>query len=101
MLVYNITSKVHTSIAEGWVRWQMEEHIPEIMSTGLFTEYKFLRLLQQDDSDGPTYVVQYLTTSKENVDQYIEKYAPALRDKAILKWGDGFIAFRSLLESVH
>ncbi len=38
-----------------------QEHIPEIMATGLFHDYRFCRLLEQDDSDGPTYTIQYFT----------------------------------------
>ena len=61
MLIYNITIKVDHSILEEWIKWQMEEHIPEIMATGLFDRYKFFRLLEQDDTEGATYIIQYLT----------------------------------------
>lgn len=101
MLVYNITNKVDHSILDEWIKWQLEEHIPGIMSTNLFTDFKFYRLLEQDESDGMTYVIQYFTECKENYDAYIHKYAPAFREKAIKKWSDRFIAFRTLLQSVQ
>ena len=101
MFIYNITIKVSNSIVEEWMKWQQEEHIPEIMSTGLFDSYKVFRLLEQDETEGPTFVFQYATTHRENYDRYIHEHASGLREKAIKKWGDGFIAFRSLLESVQ
>lgn len=101
MIIYNITIKVNNSISDEWLKWQLEEHIPEIMSTGLFDQYKFFRLLDQDDTDGPTFVLQYYTGERKYYDQYIKEHAPKLREKAFIKWGDGFIAFRSLLESVQ
>lgn len=101
MLIYNVTIKINNSILDEWMKWQMEEHIPEIMSTQLFKEYKCFRLLDQDDSEGPTFIFQYYTADRKNYDQYIQEYAPLFREKALKKWGNGFIAFRSLLQSVQ
>ncbi len=100
MLIYNITVKVENTILEKWMKWQMEEHIPEIMSSNLFIKHKVFRLLEQDDNDGSTFVFQYYASAKTNYDKYIQEYAPVLREKALKKWGDRFVAFRSLLETV-
>ncbi len=56
MFIYNITIKVNNAILKEWMKWQMEEHIPEGMSTNLFDQYKFFRLLNQDDTEGPNFV---------------------------------------------
>ena len=101
MIVYNLTIKINNDIHHPWVQWQREDHIPEIMATGLFKKYEFYRLLEQDDSDGPTYIVQYFTDSKEKYDQYISKHASHFNEKAIKKWANGFIAFRTLFVTVQ
>ena len=101
MIVYNITLKIDPSIEAEWVLWQQQEHIPEVMVTGLFTEHKFFRLLEQDETDGITYVVQYFTVSLENYNSYIEKFAQSLREKALTKWENRFIAFRTVMELVQ
>lgn len=100
MIVYNVTIKVSPAIEEGWLVWQLQEHIPEIMATGLFTEYKFFRLLEQDDSEGATYVVQYFTSAMENYQRYLQEYASIFRQKSFTKWNDQFIAFRTIMEMV-
>ncbi|MEO5647102.1 MAG: DUF4286 family protein [Chitinophagaceae bacterium] len=101
MNVYNITIKVQAAIADDWIRWQREEHIPEIMQTGLFNEYKLFLLLEQEDAEGPTYITQFFAENRDNYDRYIKEFAPKLREKAFEKWGDQFIGFRSLLQSVQ
>lgn len=101
MFIYNITIKVDNAILNEWMQWQMKEHIPEIMATNLFDEYKIFRLLDTDEADGATFVFQFLTSVKNNYGQYIQQHAPALREKALKKWGDRFIGFRSLLEAVQ
>jgi hypothetical protein len=78
-----------------------EEHIPEVISSGQFTEHRFYRLLEQDEAEGITYVVQYFAPSLEHYNQYINESAPLLRQKALKKWGDKFIAFRTIMQVVN
>lgn len=101
MIIYNVTTKVHHSVSEEWLQWTKEIHIPEILETGLFTDAKVVRLLEIDDSEGPTYAVQYTAESKAMYNAYIEKFSQQLRQKAFDKWGDKFIAFRSLMQIVE
>lgn len=101
MYLYNITIKVSNPIHEEWLQWLKDIHIPEVMSTGCFTDYAVYRLLEVDDSEGPTYSVQYKTESKSQYNLYIDKFAPALRQKSFDQWGDAFIAFRSILQAVN
>lgn len=100
MIVYNITIKILPEIETGWVQWQKEEHIPDVMASGRFSDYKFYRLLQ-DEEDGITYVVQYFAESIEEYNQYIDETAPSLREKALTRWGNQFIAFRTVMQAVE
>ncbi len=101
MLIYNVTTKVSSAIADEWLQWLQQEHIPEIIATGCFTHANILRLLEVDDSEGPTYAVQYVADSKALYEEYLEKYADALRKKSFAKWGNQFISFRSVMQIVQ
>jgi hypothetical protein len=100
MIVYNISIKVDKTIEKEWVEWQNKEHIPEVMSSGQFTNHKFYRLLEQEDAEAATYIVQYFSPSLENYHHYMEHVAPLLRQKTLDKWGNQFIAFRTIMQSV-
>ncbi len=100
MLIYNVTIKIEHSIAEAWFNWLKEEHIPDIMGTGCFTHAVILRLVEVDDTEGPTYAVQYHASGRENYNRYISQFAEEMRKRSSTKWGDKFIAFRSVLETV-
>ena len=100
MIVYNITMKVNASIESPWVQWQKEEHIPAIMATKQFNDFKFYKLITEEKTDDPTYVVQYFADSLDNYSTYIDKFSTALRKKALDKWGNQFIGFRTLMQSV-
>ena len=100
MYIYNVTTKVHTSIQSEWLKWLQEEHIPEIIETGCFTSTSILQLLEIDDTEGPTFAVQYKAESKGLYNQYTEKFAGSMRQKSFDKWGDKVIAFRSLMQVI-
>jgi hypothetical protein len=101
MIIYNVTTNIEGSIAERWLQWMQEEHIPEVMQTGCFSSYKVVRLLEVDESEGPTYAVQYNADSKADYNRYIQLYAATMREKTFQKWGDRFIAFRSVMQVVE
>jgi len=101
MFIYNVTIKVANKVSEEWLEWLKKEHIPEVIATGCFYEYTILRLLEVDDSEGPTYAIQYKAESKSSYNKYIEQHAQLLRQKSFDKWGDNFIAFRSVMQIVN
>ena len=37
MIIYNVTTKVATTIATDWLAWLKDEHIPDSIATGCFT----------------------------------------------------------------
>jgi Domain of unknown function (DUF4286) len=101
MIIYNVTIKVAAGIQHDWLQWLKEEHVPEVIATGCFTHAVIVRLLEVDDREGPTYAVQYHAPSKGLYNNYIENHAPAMRQKSFDKWGDQFIAFRSVMQVVN
>src|SRR5258708_39672639 len=100
-IVYNVTIKVRWDILEEWLVWQLKEQIPAVLSTSLFDGHQFYRLLEQDEEEGPTFVVQYFTSSLQRYRQFMIEFAPALQQQGWDKWGSGFIAFRTLMGSVE
>jgi hypothetical protein len=101
MIIYNVTIKIDWSIADVWVDWMQDIHIPEVIGTGCFVKHQFVKLLGTDEQEGPTYATQYYAETEAKLDDYIHNYAPALRQQTIDKWGDKFIAFRTLMEVVN
>jgi hypothetical protein len=101
MLVYNITYAVSHEIHEEWMAWMKGVHIPKIMSTGLFSSFKVLRLLEVDEEEGLTYAVQFHAETEQDYRRYIAEHAPALRLAATQQWGDQVLGFRTLMAIVQ
>jgi hypothetical protein len=101
MYIFNITTKVDNSIAEDWLRWQKEEYIPEVLSTNYFNNFKLFYLMNQDESEGITYVLQFFADTIFNYDSYIKIFAEVHQQKTFKRWNSNFIVFTSLLKSVQ
>lgn len=100
MILYNITINVSPEIEQDFITWMKETHIPEIMQTGIFYEFKFLRLLHDSDDGSVNYATQYFTDTIDQMMDYERNHAPALRAKTQARYQDKAIAFRTLLETV-
>jgi hypothetical protein len=101
MIIYNVTIKVNASISDEWLDWLKNVHIADVMASGCFNDARIMKLLEIDDSEGPTYAIQYFSESKSLYNHYIEKYATDMRNKSFEKWGNKFIAFRSVMQVVN
>lgn len=99
MILYNVTINIDTQVEAEWLQWMKDTHIPNVLETGLFTDYKIYKILAEEPQ-GRSYSIQYFTKSLEDINEYQEKYAPALRDEVMQKYGKHLVAFRTMLESV-
>ena len=100
MIIYNITTKVHHSIAAEWLQWLKNIHVKDVMESDCFTEFKIVKLLEVDEDEGPTFAVQFFAESKALYNRYIEKFAGEMRKRSFDKWGDKFISIRSVMQIV-
>jgi len=99
MLLYNVTVNIDNDVREEWVKWMKEVHIPDVMKTGLFTENRFYKVLV-DEEAGTTYSIQYSCATYDDLEKYQKEFAPNLQKIHTSKYGDKFIAFRTVLERV-
>lgn len=98
MIIYNVTIQVENSIADEWLRWMKEEHIQDVLQTGLFTDARLCRLLEQDETEARTYTAQYFCRSLEEYNKYISDFAQEMRQKGFDRFGNKFVAFRTIME---
>jgi hypothetical protein len=100
MIVYNVTVKVDLSVHELWVRWMKEDHIPKVLETGCFSDYKLYRIMEENQSDGMTYAVQYFALQLSNYFDYKEKHAERLQKESRDTWPDKYNSFMTLLREI-
>lgn len=100
MIVYNVTVNIDDSVREEWLDWMKNIHIPDVVSTGCFTQGKIYRIMVQEQQ-GVSYSIQYTAVSMEEIQRYMKNFAPDLQREHTAKYKDKFTAFRTLLEEVE
>jgi Domain of unknown function (DUF4286) len=98
MYLYNVTVGVDKNAEKEWVQWMKTEHMLDVLNTGMFVQAKIYKVLHQGEEDTVSYSVQYFAETIGHVEQYLEKFAPALREEVNKRFEGRQVAFRTLLE---
>ena len=101
MIIYNVTVMVSPQIEKDWLAWLTDEHLADVLGTKCFSSATVHKLLDAENTEGPTYVIQYSADSKADYNRYVELYADDMKNRSFQKWGDAFIAFRTLMQVMH
>ncbi len=101
MILYNVTVNIDDDVEQDWIGWMKETHIPEVMETGFFMDYRMMKMLSQGQDDtGSTYAIQYMAESLGHLETYLDTVAPKIQKKSIIRYGTKMAAFRTVLEEV-
>jgi len=101
MIIYSVTVAIDESIHQEWLDWMKEDHIPKVMETGYFHEYRMMRVISHQNQDQDiSYNIQYECESMAKLHQYQVQKAPELQKEHSDKYEGKFAAFRTLLEKV-
>ncbi len=100
MLLYNITFGIDKGIEEEWIAWMKENYLPEVLKTGMFSDYKMYKVLTNDDETSVSYSIQCFSSSIEEVLRYLNEFAPALVEVHRARFKDQHVAFNTLLDEI-
>lgn len=99
-ILYNVTTCVDHSSQAEWVNWMIENHIPDVMKTGMFASYSIQRVIGGENETGVTFAVQFVAPSPADFDRYQAEFAPKLQEEHKEKFGEKALSFRTLMEIV-
>lgn len=95
-VIYNVTVNIDHDVHDEWLQWMKTNHIPDVLSTGLFLEAKLSKIVAEE-SGGLSYSIQYLCDNQAKFDLYEKSHAPRLQHEHNAKYNGKFAAFRTML----
>jgi hypothetical protein len=96
-IVYNVTTIVDHSVHEEWYKWMQTIQIPAAIATGLFSEAKVMKVLENHNPDGVTYAVHYYAASFSDYQDYQATHGPLLQKAMHEKFEGKYASFTTLL----
>lgn len=100
MILYNVTVSIDNTVAEEWLQWMKDVHIPEVMGTGYFLGNQICRVMEEEDTGGTTYAVQYTCRNMDDLLEYQRDFSPALQQKVNERYAGRYASFRTVLHIV-
>ena len=99
MIIYSVTITIEAAIDHEWLDWMQRVHVPDVLRTGCFAEATIYKLVEPESNE-PTYVIQYRSSSMEEYQRYRDQFAPALQKEHSDRFSGRFRASRQILEEV-
>ena len=99
MIIYSVEILISKDIEKKWFDWMEKKHIPDVMRTNLFLDFKFFKNILSPKN--PTYTVQYRLKSIDDYLQYQDKFANNLKKEHSSKFKNQFSAKRQLLRVIE
>lgn len=97
MIVYNVTLSIHPERELEVINWLRNEHVPEVLATGLFLGAECFKVHEQPGLPHNSFAIQYRMKSWSDYAQYKERFAQALQQKTAERFGEHVLAFRTFL----
>lgn len=99
MLIYNETFIIDDAIADEWLVWIKNNHIPAVLGTGSFDGYKLYTILDSPN-EGITYCLQFQTDQVERYSNFFYKHLESIHAAHNAQFEERFALFHTLMESV-
>jgi hypothetical protein len=82
MFVYKVAIKIISEKEQEWFNWMSDTHIPNVLNTGHFMDFNFLKLKSNGtllDNKFAKYVIHYFCRTEEDFKKYQSENAQILQ----------------------
>lgn len=100
MILYNITFNVELSVVADFKDFLQENHISSLRIGDEVLEYKFLKLLNVDESEAMTMTLQYFLKDLGTYNMHLAVIDSVLKKELYERYGDKVLYFCSVLEKI-
>ena len=95
MILYSVIVTIQKNIETEWLKWMKEIHIPKVIKTGYFKDWKLQKMIFPADKENEmTFRIDYSLSSFEDYQKYLLEYAPKLQKEHSAKFEGNFKANR-------
>lgn len=101
MYVYSVFLTINIDIVVEWQNFMTQKHLQDVMNTGCFESYNFLKVDEYHSENGVNFRVDYFAKSKEELDEYLNKYTEDLRQDVLNRFGGKFTAYRKIYHRIN
>jgi len=99
MIIYSITTAIEDSIEKKWLDFMQKTQIPSIMNTGLFIDFRFVRIIPSQGVD-LSYNLQLRCKGYAELNRYRSENEPKMESLIKQNFEGKYATFQSVLDQV-
>jgi len=99
MIIYNETIIMDEAIYDEWLAWMKTVHIPAVMQTGHFDDYRLLQILDSPN-EGVTVCIQYSTEHLDHYKRFTTTSQQQLQEAHRKQFENQFVQFSTIMQSI-
>tara|TARA_Y100000766_G_scaffold271053_1_gene269518 strand:- start:213 stop:527 length:315 start_codon:yes stop_codon:yes gene_type:complete len=99
MIIYSITTAIEDSIEKKWLDFMQKTQIPSIMNTGLFIDFRFVRIIPSQGVD-LSYNLQLRCKGYAELNRYRSENEPKMERLIKQNFEGKYATFQSVLDQV-
>jgi hypothetical protein len=100
LLIINQTFLIDDGVLSEWLDWTKLVYIPEVISSGFFSNHRIFKIHEGGSEEGSTFSFQFLIHSNKYLPEirqnFDSKYEPLLTNT----FGEKVLFFRTILEEM-
>jgi len=101
MLVFNTTYLVSDKVYGIWLKWVVEQHIPFMLNSAVFSKPQVAKVLADEDQDGTSFSVQFHVQDMETLKRWAHNYSEIFKSDFGAKFGTEALFFSTTLELMY
>lgn len=100
IIIYSETTAVAESVEQNWLEFMKTVHIPSIMETGLFLDYRFVRVPASEGVD-VSYNLQLRCENNEKFNQFKAFHEAGFQSVIAQRYQGNYGSFNTMLEELQ
>ena len=96
MVIYSVFITLDNETESAWVDFMNNKHISDVMKTGCFTGYVFMRENESPEKGKIRFRVDYHLLDSDKMDKYLNEFSNSLRNDVAARFDGKFEAERRI-----
>lgn len=99
MYFYSMSIVIEASNELVWLNFAKSNFIPKFMEKGNFTDYRFTKVLTQDQPD-PTYNIQFEVNNTQEMNLFLQSEGKRIHNEMVNQFNGKIAVFSLLLQDI-
>ncbi len=101
MIIFNTTYCVTDKVYGGFIKWLKEQHIPQMLASGFFSDERVSKVITQEEQEGTSVSVQLTAQSMDAIADWNEQHGDLFKMEVASLFSEEVLFFSTFMEIIE